>query len=248
MSRQPTDLDALWEAAPQSTRVFDPAEFTHLPASVQRYLSHAIAPGTRLAAAVRLRMHGMIKLGKWRPFKAEQVIVGRGAMIWRARVRMLGVSIRGFDRYVNHAGVMQWRLFGVVPFIRASGRNITRSAAGRVAAESIWLPSMLCEPEVAWSANEGGVAHAHFAIGEHVEDVAFALDHGCVQFVALARWGNPGGGAFRPVDFGAMIEQEATFGGYTIPARLRVGWHFGTDRFEREGEFFRVTIDDAVYR
>jgi hypothetical protein len=44
------------------------------------------------------------------------------------------------------------------------------------------------------------------------------------------------------------MEQEATFGGYTIPSRMRVGWHFASERFEPEGEFFRVTIDDAFYR
>lgn len=33
-----------------------------------------------------------------------------------------------------------------------------------------------------------------------------------------------------------------------IPTRMRVGWHFGTERFESEGGFFRVAIDDATYR
>jgi len=38
------------------------------------------------------------------------------------------------------------------------------------------------------------------------------------------------------------------FGGYTIPTRVQICWYFGTDRFEPEGEFFRATIDDAIYR
>jgi hypothetical protein len=247
MSRQPTDLDALWQSAPRASRAFDPQDFAHLPAAVRHYLGHAIAPGTPLASAVRLRMHGHIRLGKWRPFKADQVILASGAMIWRARVRLPGLSIRGFDRYVNNKGAMQWRVLGIVPLIRAAGRNVTRSAAGRLAAESVWLPSMLCEPGVTWTANEAGVAHAHFTLGREPVDVALALDDGCLQFVALSRWGNPDSGPFRRVDFGAMVEQEATFGGYTIPARLRAGWYFGTDRFESEGEFFRVTIDNARY-
>jgi len=44
------------------------------------------------------------------------------------------------------------------------------------------------------------------------------------------------------------VTRERSFGGYTLPTRLRAGWHFGTERFESEGEFFRVTIDDAVFR
>lgn len=66
--------------------------------------------------------------------------------------------------------------------------------------------------------------------------------------MALARWGNPDGGRFRSLPFGAVVEDEATFGGYTILTRMRVGWHIATDRFEPEGEFFRVTVDDASYR
>lgn len=46
----------------------------------------------------------------------------------------------------------------------------------------------------------------------------------------------------------ASLEEEATFDGYTIPTRVRVGWYFGTDRFEPEGEFFRCTLDAAVFR
>jgi len=41
---------------------------------------------------------------------------------------------------------------------------------------------------------------------------------------------------------------EGAFSGYTIPTRMRVGWHFGTPKFDTEGEFFRVVIDDAIYR
>jgi hypothetical protein len=29
---------------------------------------------------------------------------------------------------------------------------------------------------------------------------------------------------------------------------VRVGWYFGSPRFESEGEFFRATIDEAMFR
>jgi hypothetical protein len=38
------------------------------------------------------------------------------------------------------------------------------------------------------------------------------------------------------------------FGEYTIPTRLLLGWFFGSDRFESEGEFFRCSINNAIYR
>jgi len=71
---------------------------------------------------------------------------------------------------------------------------------------------------------------------------------GRLKTFKLPRWGNPDGAEFRYVDFGGIVEAEGTFCGYTIPTRLRIGWYFGTERFASEGEFFRATIEDAIYR
>jgi hypothetical protein len=119
-------LDGLWESARSLDQTFQPSQIANLPELAQRYLEHAIAPNTPLASAVRLWMHGEIKLKKWYPFTAEQVIHRDRGMIWQATVKI--------------------------------------------------------------------------------------------------------------------------FGGYTIPTRLRVGWYYGSERFESEGEFFRVTVDDAIFR
>jgi hypothetical protein len=249
MNTSKPDLDALWNSALPAERVFDPENLANLPQPVQRYLAHSIAPGTPLASAVRLRMHGTIKLKRWRKFKAEQVIVRDRGMIWQAKVRMNGMPIRGEDRFVDGEGAMLWKLFGLIPVVRASGSDVTRSAAGRAAAEAIWLPPILCDERTWWRAGEDGVVQARFAVHGHAADITLKLSGGWLKSIALSRWGNPDGGTFREVPFGAYVDQEATFDGYTIPARLRVGWHFDdADRFDREGKFFEVSIDDAVYR
>ena len=72
-------------------------------------------------------------------------------------------------------------------------------------------------------------------------------DNGRIMSLVMKRWGNPEGGDFHYTDFGGFVEEESTFNGYTIPSRIRAGWYFGSDRFEGEGEFFRVTIDEAVF-
>jgi len=249
MPNEPENLENLFDSAPHADRRFDPTQIAHLPEPAQRYLAHAIAPEAPLAAAVRLRMPGTIRLKKrWHPFTAEQVIVRDRGMVWRARVKFAGTTIRGFDCFLDGEGRMRWKLAGVLPVMHAEGPDITRSSAGRFAAESVWLPSVFVSERVSWQAEEPGVAHARFAIDEHDEDVALTLSGGCLQSVALSRWGNPDGGDFRDVEFGAAVDQEATFDGYTIPARIRAGWYFGTDRFESEGKFLHATIDSAVFR
>ncbi|MCY7393421.1 MAG: hypothetical protein LH647_18575, partial [Leptolyngbyaceae cyanobacterium CAN_BIN12] len=73
---------------------------------------------------------------------------------------------------------------------------------------------------------------------------------------SFSRWGNPDGRECHYIDFGGIAEASKTFDGYTIPTELRAGWFFGSERFdlparvrfESEGEFFRCTIDKAIYR
>ena len=48
----------------------------------------------------------MIRLKRWRKFKAVQVITRDGAMIWRASVRMGSASIPGYDSLVGGSGAM----------------------------------------------------------------------------------------------------------------------------------------------
>ena len=248
MTLEIPDLDTLFDAAPTSMKTFDPGAIAHLPEAAQRYLVHAIAPDTPLASAVRLRMHGSIRLKGWHSFTADEVIVRDRGLVWRAKVRIAGATMQGFDCFLDGEGAMQWKLCGVLPLIHSAGPDVTRSSAGRFAAEAVWLPSLLCSEAVAWEAGDAGIAHAHLEVDARDEDLALTLSGGALQSVALLRWGNPDGGDFRDVEFGAAVDQEATFGGYTIPVRLRVGWYFGSDRFEDEGKFFQATVDQAVFR
>jgi hypothetical protein len=248
MSR-PLSLDDLWNSAPSAKGTLDARRVSRLPEGARRYLGHAIAPGTPLASALRLRMHGEIRLKGWCSFSAEQVICWQRGFIWRASVRMHGLPVRGSDRFVDGQGAMSWKLFGIVPMVDASGPDITRSAAGRLNIESIWLPSVLCGDEVAWTASDTSHLHARFTAHNETAEVDCIVDEeGALQSVSMARWGNPEGAEFHYAGFGARAQEEGRFAGYRIPTRLRVGWYFGTERFDSEGEFFRATIDEAAYR
>jgi hypothetical protein len=159
---QPISIDDLWESAPKSDRPFNPESLINLPNLARRYLECAIAPGTPLASAVRLWMHGEIKLGKhWHPFKAEEVICWDRGMIWQATTEMNGLPILGDDRIVDGVGEAKWNT------IYGSGEDITRSCVGRVHSESIWLPSVLCNPDIIWTELNASQVQATFtALGE----------------------------------------------------------------------------------
>jgi hypothetical protein len=243
-------LDELWESTPISERIFNPELLTHLPTAAQLYLNHAIAPGAKLASAVRLWMHGEIKLGqKWHPFKGEEVICWQRGMIWRATTWMQGLPVWGADKVVDGVSDVQWKMLGIFPVMKANGADVTRSGIGRMQGESMWLPSVLYNPDIVWTELDSEHVRANFiALGEQAE-LVLALDRdGGLERVKFLRWGNPEGGEHHYVDFGGVVAAEQTFGDYTIPTRLRLGWFFDSASFESEGEFFRCTIDRAIYR
>jgi len=242
-------LEPLWESVPKSEEIFQPEKLSGLPEPVKRYLGHAIAPGTRLATVCRLKMQGEIKLKDWAPFEAEQVIHRDRGMIWRAKVKIRGVPIWGFDRIIDGAGEMRWRLLGIIPVGSGSGPDISRSASGRLAAELVWLPSALLHFNTSWTETGPLSVRANLSVQGYQIELDITVDErGRLATVYLKRWGNPDGGKFRQIDFGAIVEAENAFDGYTIPSRLRVGWFFIPPQFEEDGEFLRVTIDNAEYR
>jgi hypothetical protein len=243
------ELERLWDDplpnAPRFQRTDLPG--TSEPARV--YLEHAIAAGTPIASRVRLRMRGEIRIRSWCRFEAEQVIDLRRGMVWSADLRMRALPIRGFDRLLDGQGAMSWKCFDMIPVMTAAGGDITRSAIGRLAAELIWLPSAFLVAGVTWSSPSPGHIRAAMELqGEMVEPKLIIDGTGRLTAVRLWRWGDPDDHGFRFVEFGAMVEEERTFGGYTVPTRLRAGWYPDGDRFTEDGEFFHGFIDEAVYR
>lgn len=238
-------LEALWTAPSERPhRAFDPASLEGLPVAARRWLAHAIEPGAPLHQAIRLRMRGEIKLGRWRPFEAEQVIRWGRGMVWRAKARLGPLSISGQDSIVDGEGMMRWRLLGVVPVMSAEGPDVTRSAAGRLELEATLLPSVLLDPDVRWRpSDDDRVAEAYVHVPGGDGLVTLEVDHaGRLASASMPRWGNPEGGEFHEVPFGVHLDGELCANGYAISRRIRAGWWFGTPRFEAEGEFFRAEI------
>lgn len=249
MGRSP--LESLWRqaAAEAATGTFHPRTLDPLPRGAQQYLRHAVAPGTPLACAVRLAMHGEIKLKEWLPFRAEQVIHRTRGFVWRASVRRGPVTVRGADSYVDGHGHMRWRLFGLIPVMTAEGVDVTRSNAGRFLGEALWLPTMFLQPTCHWDLDSADRPVAALETDGVGTRITLSIDEaGRPASASFPRWGaTDGAGDFREATFGVHVDDERTFDGYTVPTRIRAGWHFGRDAFE-EGEFFRASVTSARFR
>lgn len=211
-------------AATEDPALFDPSTVAGLPEPARRYLTHAIAAGTPLWRSVQVSMVGQIKLRRWRPFTAVQVVVAGRGYVWAARTSLSGMPVVGYDRLSAGTVEMRWRLLDLVPVVTARGPDIARSAAG---------------PDTAVAAWGTGVEQQRVEL--HLGPDGRPLD------VLIQRWGNPDGRPFGRYPFGVSIEEERTDGGVTTPAVVRAGWWRGTAQQE-DGEFFRARIASVTLR
>ena len=242
-------LEDLWRTASPCEAYFDPATVMGLPEPARRYLLHTLAPGAPLSTCVRITMTGSIRLGAaWCPFEAEQVIRWERGFVWSAKARVKGLPVTGADSFVDDQGSMRWRILGIFPVMRADGPDISRAAAGRLHAEVMWVPAALLGPDVAWTSIEGQPQVSIHAHGEDSELTLHLTPDGGIQTLSLPRWGDQNTGTFGYRPFGGYVSEDKNFGGITLPTRYRIGWDFGTDKFESEGEFFRCTLLTVVYR
>jgi hypothetical protein len=222
---------------------FEVAELDGLPEPARRYFVASIAPGTPPARSARLRMNGTIRIGRWLPFEAREVLTPLRAFVWSARAA--GV-ITGSDRYVDGEGAADWRLARLLPVMRAAGADVSRSAAGRAGAEGVWLPTaLLPRYGVRWTAEGCGRIAARYHVGTVPIQLHIRLDEAArpTSFV-FDRWGDPDRtGAWGWHPFGGEVTEHRTFDGVTVPSAGRIGWFIGTDRWP-DGEFFRYRITD----
>jgi hypothetical protein len=227
---------------------YSPAEVDGLPEPVRRYFAAAVRPGAPLAQAARLRMRGRIRIGRWLPFTARQVLAPRSGFVWAARA---GGIITGYDRYVDGAGESDWRIAGLVPVAHADGPDVSRSAAGRAAAEAVWLPTtLLPRSGTRWTAEADDRISAECAVGDVRVQLRFRLDAtGRPLSIAFERWGDPGGtGDWGLHPFGGEFSAYTTWGGLTIPSRGDLGWFYGTDCWTGGSFRYRITRFELLTR
>lgn len=245
-ARSARSLEASLAAPPADAR-FNPRSLADLPEPARRYLAAAIAPGTPLARSARLTMEGRMRLqGEWFPMHATETLSAEG-FVWMAGVERGGTPVDVWDSLGPEGGRMRAWLMGLVPVVRSGGDDLTRSAAGRLAAELIWLPAaLLPEAGVTWEAVDADTARATFDVAGQTSALHLRVDAaGHLTALWLERRGDPErSGTFRAMVFGGDVAESAAFGGFRIPTRLTAGWGYGTGEY---APFFDATITGADF-
>lgn len=228
---------------------FDPETLVGLPAPTRRLLGRALPVGTPLRSTVTVEMRGEIKLGRWLPFRADQILAAGVGFVWQPVVGGRVLRFTGADLLGPGEARMEFRLHGVVPVARASGSDVARSAAGRLAAETVaWLPQALTPQAGAqWTAIDDARAVVTLEAAGATVEVGVEVDaDGRLRSIGLQRWkdsDDPPGE--RP--FGGTVDEELlTAAGVRIAGAGAVGWGWGTPQWD-EGEFFRYRVTSATF-
>jgi hypothetical protein len=246
-------VDSIWETLEQSEgsgERFTEDAVSELPDPARRYFLHAIRPGTPLANRVHFAYSGSIKPGKgmpWMSLSAEQIAVKNRGFVWKARAGMGPLVVTGADHYLDGQGRMRISLLGLIPVINATGPDLAKAALGRLIVESALLPTaLLPAPNVRVEGVDGSSFRAIVELHGETTPLTLTVDgEGRLKEMVFPRWGNlTDDGSYQHIPYGITAEGERTFGGYTVPSRLAVGWWHGTDRYE---DSVRVDLAWAEY-
>ncbi|AFY55519.1 hypothetical protein Riv7116_3040 [Rivularia sp. PCC 7116] len=246
------EVNTIWHLLETKTsnNTFTTEMIAELPQPVQRYFLHAIEQGTPLANSVKLNMNGSFRLSAdkpWLPMQAEQIIRAFKGFVWKAKIGSGLMKFIGSDYCFYNFARMRFSIWGIIPVINAHNQDITRSAIGRLAGESFWLPSaLLPQNGVVWQAIDNNTIEASMKVDGESVNLTFTIDSdGKLLKVSVLRWGDKTeDGSHTYITFGGEVLEEKTFAGFTIPSQITAGWWFGTDKYFN---FFRANIEKAEF-
>jgi hypothetical protein len=226
-----------------------PDDLSALPAPARRYLSHALGEHPGTASGVRMRMRGSVVQSDRRlALSAQEILAPPHGFVWRARARIGPMVVTVRDFYYERTSRVDVRLLGIVPMGGERGPDTMASSRGRLAAEAVWVPSMLMpRPGVRWSDVDDDCAQVHLLIDGVEESLTLRVDpEGRLVELWMHRWGDVRVEHHQNLPYGFRVVAERRFDRYTIPSQLEGGWWYGTERYDAQ-QASRFTIEAADY-
>ena len=221
-----------------------------LPPAAQRYLRHAIAPGTPLAGAVRMRIHAFYQAedhgsGFW---ERRAVAPGRGGL-WMtlSQTWPRWDSSDGF--YIDGLGVERGAAWSLIPlrFTQYTVPDITRLFQIRTMHESLFVPaSLLPERGAVWQALDDQSARVTVSLDGRSLPITLRIDpDGRLVEACFESWNFKGGEHWRDVPTSITVAEERSFGGYTIPSTYTMTLYKENQR--DPGVAITYHIDEAAF-
>ena len=214
-----------------------------LPPAARRWVAASVDPNTPQWPSIQLVTRGEFFYHDWHEFIAREIVNVDDGFIW-AGLSSKGVPLRVVDQYTGGAGRLRLRLGGVVPIRWQDPEQVSLSAAGRFALESLYLPTGWTR----WSFVEGSHDREFVVtvpVGEHRFPVTVTTDEdGHMLTAHLTRFGWPderGPGVEAP--FGVRVSSWSRWNGVLVPESYTAAWWFDS---AGEKELLRARLSLAT--
>ena len=225
-------LDSGASASSTTVRLVEAAgSRAEVPSLVRNYLERALPAAASVPRLVRITQVGEMWQkpgGRALRFSAvEEFLVEEIAFSWLARFPIVPlVSLRVVDRYSAGDGLLEARLFGLVPVMRQRGLDLAEGEALRYLAELAWVPqAMLANRELEW--RELGTDSVEVATWVGPSRVSVRLEFDAAgDIVASSTDSRPRAEGKKTVlrPWGGSFSDYAVVGGVRIPTRGEAHW------------------------
>jgi hypothetical protein len=207
-----------------------------LPPLVARYLDRALPEGPGAAESVDLAQEGSMWMRPGsRPvaFTAtEHFETGRMAFAWRARFRLLRISLDVVDAYEDGHGLLELRIAGL-RIRRQRGAELALGESLRYLAELPWVPHALARnSELEWTQIGESTAQVSAEVAGERATVTFDFDGAGNIIGVSALRKRQVGKSWEPTPWGGEFSDYAFVDGIWMPTAAEVWWELGSgERF-----------------
>lgn len=178
---------------------------------------------------VRIYQTGEMRLsekGRWIPFSAIQdFAVQQPGFVWRATFRLAPlITIEVVDSYVNGKGMLEGKLLGSIPLLKAEGVSTDKGELMRYLAELVFCPdALLNNPLLHWRELDEVTVEVTGEEGPAAVRFNFDQNGNLGQISAVTRPRMVAGQSIETPWFGTFSDY-AMLAGYYIPTFGEVSW------------------------
>lgn len=234
-------------------------DLARVPAPVQRFLRRSGVVGQPRVRDMAVRMHGRIRGGPddpWMPFRADQYSAfgARPARLFYMTATRAGLPLHGYHRFVEAPASMRVRAVGLLPVVRLSGVEMTRSETVTILNDvCVMAPAALLELPLTWQSPAEAEPDAatdrvrvSFTHGDVTvsADLVIAADGTLLDFVSDDRFATSSDGrSMTRRRWSTPLRDVRAFGPVHLPSAGEGRWHDD----DRSWPYLELTIDDVRY-
>ncbi|MBA2853526.1 hypothetical protein HNP89_001502 [Methanococcus maripaludis] len=213
----------------------------------KKFINNSIKNGTKIPKTAILDIEGKMRTkidetAPWNDISSKEILSKNG-FVWKAELKSGPLILKGADYYFENNSEINFALYGLIPVVKESNKDITKSASGRLAIELIvWNPwTVFMDKNTEFKDVDSETFSVSFEIdGEPVTVYLKIDDEGNLKEVYMNRWNKLENDSYEYIPFGGTISDQLEQNGLKIAKTLNVGWNYGSREYVQTF-YFNVT-------